>query len=124
AALQHERPQAPLAEFLGSPTTGDAGAHDDGVVRLAHTAHARPISARGTHPSKRPGTGAWRSSRVAPISEVYYPTSVSSFIVRKNDASSGPGVLANASRSRGTSSARGPALAHCRKARPQLRRPR
>src|SRR5438876_8501285 len=50
AALEHEGPQPLLAELLGGPAPGDAGAHDDGVVRLVHTAHVRPISARGTHP--------------------------------------------------------------------------
>src|SRR5207249_4040669 len=69
-ALEHQRSQPVFAELLGSPAARNTGAHDDGVVRFDHTAHARPIRSSGTHPSNRPGTGAWRSSRVAPISDV------------------------------------------------------
>ena len=57
-AEAHEGAQSLLGELLCGPPAGDAGAHDDRVVRLAHTAHVRPIAVRGTHPSKWPGTGA------------------------------------------------------------------
>src|SRR6266513_856605 len=53
AALEHERLEPFLAQLLGGPAAGDTGADDDRVVGLVagHTAHVRPIWARGTHPS-------------------------------------------------------------------------
>src|SRR6266550_5393396 len=74
AALYAQRAQALLAQLLRGPAARDPRADDDRVVGFValrdHTAHARPICASGTHPSKRPGTATWCSSRVAPISEV------------------------------------------------------
>src|SRR5206468_11917296 len=96
AALDYERAQPHLAQVLGGPAPGDAGADDDGVVRVLHTDHVRPILVRGPQPSKRPGTATCRSSRVAPISEVEYPTSVSSFRARKAGSAARSSVSSSA----------------------------
>jgi hypothetical protein len=58
-ALDHQRLEAALAEFLGNPPSGDAGAHDNGVeIHESQTAVARPISENGTHGRQAPGTSS------------------------------------------------------------------
>ena len=67
AALENQGPQTGFRQLLGGPAAGDAGTHDDRVVRVlglsrsgsAHdVAHPFCPGTRSTHPRYSPGTAA------------------------------------------------------------------
>ncbi len=58
-ALDHQRLESALAQFLGDPASADPRAHDNGVeIHGGQTAEARPISESGTQERQAPGTSS------------------------------------------------------------------
>ena len=62
AALDQQRLQAALAQFLGDPATADPRTHDNRIeihdVPSGQTAEARPTSASGRQERQAPGTSS------------------------------------------------------------------